>query len=94
MGFYDNHSSSVSKIQNLTTGYISPYYHIVFDDLFQKFCGTGEDEVVTDSICNQLSEHNRDFYIEEDFGQDDKWIYYPLNLDDVCLDEPEQCSQK
>ena len=43
----------VANVQNLTSGYISPQYHAVFDDLFQKVCGTWEYEVVTDSIFNR-----------------------------------------
>ena len=33
--FSDEHSTLVSNVQNLTTGYISPQYHVVFDELFE-----------------------------------------------------------
>ena len=49
-GFYDDNYSLVANIQNLTNGYIYPQYHVVVDDMFHTFCGTGEYEVVTVSI--------------------------------------------
>ncbi len=32
LGFSDEHSSLVSNVRNLRTGYISPQYHLLFDD--------------------------------------------------------------
>ena len=49
-GFSENNSSLVANIQNLTTGYISLQYHVVFDDMFHTVFGTSEYEVVTGSI--------------------------------------------
>ena len=72
--FSDKHYALVENIKNSTIGYISPQYHIILDD-FQTICGTGKDEVVTDSICNPKSEHNIYFYVEEEFGKDDELIY-------------------
>ena len=34
MGVSPDHSSTVSNILNLATGYVSPQYHLVADDLF------------------------------------------------------------
>ena len=28
------HSSTIGRILNLTTGFVSPQYHVVYDDLF------------------------------------------------------------
>ena len=41
LGFYDEHSSLVLNVLDLTTGYISPQYHFLFDYLFWKVCETG-----------------------------------------------------
>ena len=60
IGFSDEHSTLVATAQNLKTGYISPQYHIVFDDLFEtKFC-RGENNTVIDQICNDLFDSSRD----------------------------------
>ena len=37
LDFSDENSFLVAKIPNLTTGYISPQYHVVFDDFFRQF---------------------------------------------------------
>ena len=59
-GFLSNDNSSlVANIQNLTTGYISPQYHIVFKKLFRTVCGTWEYEAVTDAISNRLSKKTK-----------------------------------
>ena len=79
----------VANTRNLDAGYISPQYHIVVDNLFQTVCGTRENEVVTDLICNQLFQQNRDFYVEEEFVKDSDLIYSPSPLDNVFLYEPE-----
>ena len=34
VGFSPNHSSLVALVCNLTTGFVSPQYHVVFDDHF------------------------------------------------------------
>ena len=34
VGFSEQHSL-VAKVRHLTTGHVSPQYHVVFDDLFQ-----------------------------------------------------------
>lgn len=36
MGFSDEHSSLVALVRHLTTGIVSPQYHVVFDDLFRS----------------------------------------------------------
>ncbi|KAL7462944.1 hypothetical protein ACHAXS_003314 [Conticribra weissflogii] len=52
LGFSDEHSSLAANVRNLTTGYISPQFHLVFDDKFETVVGTGEDDSVVDAICN------------------------------------------
>jgi len=44
VGFLDEHSSMVSNVQHLTTGYISPQVHVVFNDLFETVNHTGADD--------------------------------------------------
>ena len=60
--FSDEHSSLVANVRNLSTGYISTQFHLVFDDLFETVICTVDDEVVFDAICNDLFDLNRDWY--------------------------------
>ena len=77
----------VSNVQNLSSGYIYPQYPVIFDDLFQTVCGLGEDEVVTGTNFNQLSEHDWFLNVEEEFLQDSELIYSAMPLDVVWVDE-------
>jgi hypothetical protein len=40
MGFSPVHSESIGLVRNLKTGYISPQYHIVYDDWFETVYST------------------------------------------------------
>ena len=44
MGYSPHHSSQVPLVLNLTTGSISPQFHIVFDDEFSTVNSIGQDE--------------------------------------------------
>ena len=50
--------------------------------------------MVADYIYNQRFEHNIDFYVDEEFGQDGELIYSTPPLYDVWLDEPERRYRK
>ena len=60
LGFSDEHSSLVANVSNLSTGYISPHFHLVFDDSFETVIRTVDDAIVFDAICNDLFDLNRD----------------------------------
>ena len=47
--FSEEHLSLVANVRNLTTGYISPQYHLVFDDLFQTVFISSENDAITDA---------------------------------------------
>ena len=59
LGFSDEHSTLVANVRNLRTGYISPQYHPVFDDLFESIVCTGDNDPVIDNICNDLLDSSR-----------------------------------
>lgn len=40
LGFSSKHSSTVSKVLNLVTGYVSPQYHVVYDELYSTVTTT------------------------------------------------------
>ncbi len=70
VGFSDEHSSMVANVRHLTTGYISPQFHVVFDDLFETVNRTGVDDQVVESICNGLFQRNRELYAEDELDED------------------------
>jgi hypothetical protein len=90
LGFSDEHSSLVANVRNLSTGFVSPQYHVVFDDLFQTVFRSGDNDPVVDEICNNLFEYNRDVYAEDEFDSDGNLVYRPPPLDEVWLDESER----
>ena len=86
--FSDEHSTLVATVRNLKIGYISPQYHIVFDDLFETKFHRGQNNPVIDQICNDLFDYIRDWYAEEEYDPEGQLIYRPPPLADVWLDEP------
>ena len=87
LGYSDEHSSLVANVRHLKTGFVSPQYHCVFDDLFQTVFSTGENDVVTDAICDQLWSQERECYVDEEVDENGNLIYRPPPLDEVWLDE-------
>ena len=86
MGFSYEHSLLVANVRNWETGYISPQFHLVSDDLFEKVICQGDNDPIIDAICNDLFEINRNWYAGEEID-DNHSIYQPPPLDDVWLDE-------
>ena len=78
-----------ARVRNLRTGSVSFQYHVIFDDLFQTVLTSGENDIVFNTICNQLFESNLDFYDENEF-----MIYSPPPLDEDYLSEPEHWDRK
>jgi hypothetical protein len=86
VGFLDEHSSMVANVRHLTTGYISPQFHVVFDDLFETVNRTGVDDRVVESICIGLFQRNRELYAEDELDEVGNLIYLPPPLHEVWLD--------
>jgi hypothetical protein len=89
MGFSYGHSSLVVNVWHLSTGIVSPQYHVVFDDLFQTVFNSGDDDALVNTICNDLFEYNPDIYAEDEFASGNL-VYRPPPLDEVWLDESEK----
>ncbi len=89
LGFSDSHSSLVANVCHLSMGYVSPQFHLVFDDLFETVFITGNDALL-DDICNHLFDSDRNFYLYDDeITYNDPLVYHPPPLDEVWLSEPE-----
>ena len=66
LGFSDQHSSLVAMVRNLGTNFVSPQFHVVFDEKFttiQNDTRLGDSAV--ESVFNDLFVTCRDFYGEE-----------------------------
>ena len=87
LGYSDEHSSLVANVRHLSTGHVSPQFHVVFDDLFETVICNGDNDAVVNSICDGLFNRNRKLYVEDEFDADDMLIYKPPPLHEVWLDE-------
>ena len=87
VGFSDEHSTLVANVRHLSTNYISPQFHVVFDDLFETVNRTGVDGPIIESICKDLFRLNRELYAEDELDEAGNIIYRPPPLHEVWLDE-------
>ena len=72
LGFSSEHSSTVGLIMSLKTGYISPQFHVVYDERFETV--TSDMTVDLSETWLDLWENSRDFYLEEwDITVDGPW---------------------
>ncbi len=87
LGYLDKHSSLVANVHHLSTGYVSPQFHVVFDDLFETVVCNGNNDAVINSICDGLFERNQELYVKDEFGAVGMLIYKSPPLHKVWLDE-------
>ena len=87
VGFSDKHSSLVANVRHLSTNFISPKFHVVFDCLFETVNRTGDDDTVIKSISQDLFQPNRELYAGEELDKASNLIYQPPPLHEVWLDE-------
>jgi hypothetical protein len=85
--FSDEHSSLVANVRHLSTNFISPQFHVVFDDLFKTVNRIGVDDPVIESICQDLFQLNRELYAEKGLNKAGNIIYLPPPLHEVWLDK-------
>ncbi len=81
LGFSDVHSSLVVHVWYLSTGYVLPQYHLVFDDLFETVFNTGNYALIYD-IYNHLFGFDCNFYFYDNvFTSEDPLVYHLPPLD-------------
>ncbi len=85
VGFSDKHSSLVANVHHLSTNFISPQFHVVFNDLFETVSRTGVDEPVVKSICQDLFQLRKELYAEEELNKTGSIIYQHPPLHEVWL---------
>ncbi len=78
----------------MKTGFVSPQYHVVFDDLFETVFSSGVDDALVDSICKNLYGTSCKIYATNQYDAHDNLVHKPPPLDEVWLDaEGRQQSQ-
>ncbi len=75
-------------------GYISPQYHVMFEDKFEMVFHNGKSTEDLDKICNELFVNSWDCFVEEEYEENGVLIYKPPPLDQVWLSEPERQEHK
>jgi hypothetical protein len=86
LGYLDEHSSLIANIRHLKTGFVSPQYHVIFDDLFESVFSSGANDALVDSICKNLYGTNCEIYATDEYDAHDNLVYKPPPLDEVWLD--------
>ena len=86
MGFSDENSSLVAHVRHLKTGYVSPQYHVVFDDLFKTVFSSGVNDALVDSICNNLCGTSCEVFATDEYYANNYLVYKPTPLDEFRLD--------
>ena len=63
LGFSDEHSSLVGRVCHLGTNFVSPQYHVVYDDKFETIHnGTTIAKTGAEDLFTSLFENARDHY--------------------------------
>ena len=92
LGVSKEHASNVANILNITTGNISPQFHVVHDDLFSTVSNSGamniDDKGFDEGQWRKLVSSGHERYVEEDFDRDNKPIPLP-HLHDEWLTQKE-----
>lgn len=79
LGWSPLHASNVPLILNLTTGHVSPQFHVIFDDWFTTVSTEDKnaDEDIEDKVWSQLFNDHRflaHFDDEDPIDLDDEWL--------------------
>ena len=91
LGFSDQHSSLVGRVRHLGTNYVSPQYHVVYDDKFETvYNGTVISETGADRIFTDLFENARDHYGPTERNEQGEIMFEPPPLNDMWLSESER----
>ena len=94
LGFSRQHSSLVGMVRNLHTGFVSPQYHLVFDDNYDTIYHESKSDEEIDDICQELFDNNRECYVADEYDDDDLLVYKPPPLDEVWLSDAERRDRK
>ena len=70
----------------MKTGYVSPQYHVIFDNLFETFFSSGACNALVDSICKNLYGTSCEVFATDEYNANNNLVYKPPPLDEFWLD--------
>ena len=73
LGFSPSHSSTVGMIRNLSTGFIGPQFHVLYDELFETVASSGSIDTSED-FTKWLDVLTRDHYLSDYDPSTDKTL--------------------
>jgi len=76
LGYSDENSSLVANVRHFGSGYVSPQYHVLFDDLFHTVFRDGND-ALNKAICDLLWVTDHKIYAEDEFNAEGELVYTP-----------------
>ena len=88
LGMSPEHASNVALIYNLDTGYVSPQYHVVYDDEFASVSSTLPSNI--QAVWEDLFKTNRDVPPDDYIQLPDPHWDIPEHL---CLSTPDDATQ-
>ena len=91
--FPDKYFLLVANVCHLKTGYISPQYHVVFDNMFQTVFSLGDNNVAIDAISTDLWDSSHNWYAKHEY-KDGQMVYKQPPLNEVWIDETACCNCK
>ena len=66
LGFSDEHSTLVGRVRNLSTNFVSPQFHVVYDDKFSSiYNALRRDDLELEAIFADLFQSSREYYGED-----------------------------
>lgn len=90
LGFSHLYSSLVALVRNLYIGYVSPQYHVVFNDKYETIFNAGMSDDQFNKLCNLLFDSSNDWYTKEEYNGDGDFLYKPPPLNEVWLSKSEK----
>jgi hypothetical protein len=96
MGYSAKHLSLVAMVCNLQTNHVSPQFHLIHDENFEKIMNNlPMDHHLSDTLIEKLFDISQEVYLEIEIKQcaDGTVTYKPPPLDDIWLDEAKRCAK-
>jgi hypothetical protein len=87
LGPSPDHSTTIGRILNLRTGFVSPQYHCVYDDQFSSVSNAGAGEFINDDVLlhqvwDKLIESGYERVLEQEYDERGRLLPLPALSDD------------
>lgn len=89
MGFSPRHSSTVALVLNPDTGYVTPQYHVVFDERFSTVLSGPQDELTLEQLDTFMLTGNDKHFAIESVEEEDSTPQWSCHLIWIILSFPQ-----